>query len=151
MGAYALGLVGGPAASPAAEPLLVGPDGKLAGKPTFRLLVQRLTRNVADDGDPAWSPDGKSIAFSSNRDGGQALYVADLTKEGEAVRLATSGPARSPAWSPDGGRLVYMCERNGQSDICVIDRDGTGERVVAGEPEDEIDPGVVARRHAHRL
>jgi len=41
----------------------------------------RLTCNDADDGSPTWSPDGKRIAFHSDRDGNYEIYVMELGKQ----------------------------------------------------------------------
>jgi serine/threonine protein kinase/Tol biopolymer transport system component len=60
----------------------------------------------ADDSQPALSPDGKQIAFRSERDGG-GLYVMGATGE-SAVRL--TGEGYDPAWSPDGAWIVYAAE-----------------------------------------
>jgi TolB protein len=59
-----------------------------------------LTNNPADDVWPAWSPDGKKIAFQSNRDGNLEIYV--MNADGTGPLNVTNNPARdeSPAWSP---------------------------------------------------
>ena len=65
---------------------------------------KRLTRSKADDGSPAWSPDGNSIAFASDRSNPRAheyeLYV--MTASGEDVRRLTTNDVwdREPAWRP---------------------------------------------------
>jgi eukaryotic-like serine/threonine-protein kinase len=62
--------------------------------------------SVADDTQPAFSPDGTRIAFRSGRDGG-GLFVMGAT--GESVkRVADSG--FNPAWSPDGENLAFSTE-----------------------------------------
>jgi DNA-binding winged helix-turn-helix (wHTH) protein len=101
----------------------------------------RLTSNVADDSEPAVSPDGRTVAFVSNRDGVPAIYLLALDRRDEPPgRVRTSGPARAPSWSPDGSRLAFVCQRDGQADICLVGRDGSNERVVAAQPQDELDP-----------
>jgi TolB protein len=68
-----------------------------------------VSKNAAFDGWPAWSPDGKLIAFSSNRAGpantGQIFVV---NPDGSGLRQVTSGPGgfAQPSWSPDGDRIV---------------------------------------------
>ena len=57
-----------------------------------------LAASSAYDGQFAWSPDAKSIAFISDRDGYEALYVADAS--GANVRRITSEPSLNPAWRP---------------------------------------------------
>ncbi|HEX7313495.1 MAG TPA: hypothetical protein VF297_06215 [Pyrinomonadaceae bacterium] len=57
--------------------------------------------------DPAWSPDGTHIAFSSYRDGNYEIYTMD-TVGGDIKRLTYTGAAEAePAWSPDGGSIAY--------------------------------------------
>jgi dipeptidyl aminopeptidase/acylaminoacyl peptidase len=82
-----------------------------------RVLTQ-LTSGAADDGDAAWSPDGKRIAFVSNRTGNPDgnentdvwVVAADNTDKGQTlIRVTTNpGPDESPAWSPDGRSLAYV-------------------------------------------
>ncbi len=64
--------------------------------------ARRLTRSERHDGDPKFSPDGRRLAFLSDRDGGQQIWVLDLSG-GDPVR-ATSFPTEISdyTWSPDG-------------------------------------------------
>lgn len=73
---------------------------------------------------PAWSPDGKRIAFSSTYEGNQEIYAADVDGQNR-VRL-TSDPAADahPAWSPDSRRLAFATNRWGDLEIAVVDADG---------------------------
>ena len=58
---------------------------------------------------PSWSPDGRSIAFLSNRAEGWDLYIMSASG-GEATRLTRGATADDPAWSPDGNWIAV--ERN---------------------------------------
>jgi Tol biopolymer transport system component len=91
--------------------------------------VTRLTNNLADDRNPAWSPDGSKIVFASNRGGragiGAVTHLFVMNADGTGVKQLTFGnlAADQPAWSPDGTRIVYH-ETDGLS---MINADGTGE------------------------
>ena len=73
--------------------------------------VTRLTHNPADDGYPAWSPDGRHIAFDSDRDGNREIY--GMNGDGSGVTRLTDHGADdfTPAWSPDGLRIAFASER----------------------------------------
>jgi TolB protein len=62
--------------------------------------LRNLTRNPAFEGDPAWSPDGRSIAFRSMRDGNPEVYV--MNANGSGQRNLTRSPANEGwfAWAP---------------------------------------------------
>jgi len=72
---------------------------------------RRLTSTKAAENSPAWSPDGRRVAFSSRREDDEVaqIYVIDVAGGGEARRV-TSSPlaARSPVWSPDGESILYQ-------------------------------------------
>jgi Tol biopolymer transport system component/DNA-binding winged helix-turn-helix (wHTH) protein len=130
------------------RPLIGGPgprrDGEAAvgaGVTHAPEVTVRLTSNVADDSEPAVSPDGRTVAFVSNRDGVPAIYLLALDRRDEPpLRVRTTGPASAPAWSPDGARLAFVCQRDGQADLCLVGRDGSNERLVVAQPQDELDP-----------
>jgi Tol biopolymer transport system component/DNA-binding winged helix-turn-helix (wHTH) protein len=69
--------------------------------------VQRLTANAADDMYPAWSPDGRDIAFLRSMPANQsALVLASAIGSGERT-VAVLPKVRSLAWSPDGRWIAY--------------------------------------------
>ena len=73
-----------------------------------------LTRDEYLDSDPFWSPDSRSIVYSSDRGGTMDLWVKDvdgpLSDGGRRLTMDT-GAELSPAWSPDGTRIAYVDER----------------------------------------
>jgi Tol biopolymer transport system component len=83
--------------------------------------VSRLTDNTASDSTPDWSPDGKEIAFGSNRDGKGAIYKMNADGSGQ-TKIDYQSPCIAPpdndlprclgdgdpVWSPDGTRIAFM-------------------------------------------
>ena len=84
-----------------------------------------ITTNQADDGSPAWSPDGKKISFVSNRNGGFVqIHVMDA--DGKNPNRLTEGVRdKYPDWSPDGQKIAFTSRPNGMAaHIAVMDADG---------------------------
>jgi len=70
--------------------------------------VTRLTADPAIEHTPTWSPDGKSIAFASNRSGNFAIYRMNIEAgEGSTEQLTSDANDRTPDWSPDGSRIAF--------------------------------------------
>ena len=89
-----------------------------------------LTYDDADDGSPAWSPDGQRIAFNSNRDGNYEIYVMNADGSGLTRLTHHDADDYAPAWSPDGQRIAFDSDReeNGEinGEIYVMNADGSG-------------------------
>jgi Tol biopolymer transport system component len=89
----------------------------------------RLTNNhPADDVQPAWSPDGKKIAFTSNRDGNFEIYVMNADGSNQ-VRL-TNDPAFEdslPAWAPDQTKIAFKKGNFSEAEIYVMNADGSNQ------------------------
>ena len=93
-----------------------------------------LTVIPGSDFDPAWSPDGKRIAFTSLRDGKKDVFV--LTVEtGAIVRLTTvTGDVQEnsqPSWSPFGNQIVYTVKRVNTYQVWVMSDTGQGNVQIA--------------------
>jgi len=110
------------------------------------------------DQDPAWSPDGRSVAFVSNRGGMPAVWVIEGV--GRRVRLVTvaEGRVRTPRWSSDGAWIVYAARGgNGDALYRVPAAGGASTALTAparGEEDDEPSPSpdgrLVAFTRRHR-
>ena len=74
---------------------------------------------------PAWSPDGKTIAFACRWDAGNAIYLVPASG-GQPTLVYDRQGACEPHWSPDGKRLVYETETH----VCTIGPDGKKNRTV---------------------
>lgn len=101
----------------------------------------RLTNNPKLDWLPVWSPDGKQIAFFSNRDGNWELYV--MTAEGEGILKLTSEQGKTgkkfvadPVWSPDSDYLLYTTRFENEEDeeIIKISLDGQHRLRLTNSP-----------------
>jgi Tol biopolymer transport system component len=102
---------------------------------------RRLTHNARPVA-PSWSPDGRMIAFGSDRDGNPEVYV--MNADGNDQRDLTRDPTkdRAPAWSPDGRKIAF--ERWGPAhagpEIYVMNLDGSGQRNLTRHPANDVHP-----------
>jgi Tol biopolymer transport system component len=100
----------------------------------------RLTDDPAGDDFPAWSPDGRHIAFQSSRDGHPAIYVMDADGANQTRLMAEQGSDTAPVWSPDGKHIAFVSNRDGDQEIYVMDADGSHETRLTDSPRDDNSP-----------
>jgi Tol biopolymer transport system component len=102
-----------------------------------------LIESTFADDRASYSPDGRRIAFCSDRaDDTMEVWLADADG-GNQVRL-THGPgsAQCGSWSPDGRSITFDSRgQGGHLDIWTINVDGSGLRQVTSDPADEFGPG----------
>src|SRR5262249_16061530 len=94
-------------------------------------VLTHLTFGAKVDAHPSWSPDGRQIAFSSDRSGIFQIYRKDVNGGGQEEQL-TSGPndKRLSDWSHDGKFLLYREEDpKTQSDLWVLPLDGSRKAI----------------------
>ena len=99
-----------------------------------------ISRHIADDDNPAWSPDGKHIAFSSDRSGNYEIYVVDI--DGTNLRNLTRNAKHdfTPAWSPDGKQIAFGSNRDGNAGIYVMNADGSDQKRLTENQTDSWHP-----------
>jgi Tol biopolymer transport system component len=120
--------------------------------------VRQLTRPAESEVDrrPAWSPNGREIAFVHLRQIGEDAGHGRLTvisADGSSARTLSEAPLgveldQAPAWSPDGSKIAFTTSLNGRPspitqivvgrDLYVVGADGTGERRLTESAERDV-------------
>ncbi|MFN8588046.1 MAG: BamA/TamA family outer membrane protein [Candidatus Eisenbacteria bacterium] len=128
-----------PAWSPVSDSIVV--SGMHAGRSDLYLVdagtgaVSRLTDDTWDEKEACWSPDGRRLAFASDRlapvvlhpappDSGYGrygLFELELATGTVAKLLDTSGEDQCPQWAPDGRRLAFISNRDGAPNLYLFD------------------------------
>ena len=112
---------------------------------------RRLTNNRDADSSPSWSPDGKRIAFASDREGRVNIHgiptydICVMDANGGNRRNLTNNPSNdsSPSWSPDGKRIAFASDRGGPLlyfDIYVMDADGANQQRLTENRKNDWHP-----------
>ena len=107
---------------------------------------RQLTLNAGDNHSPVWSPDGRRMAFASNRDGPQQIYRTTLDVQPEQETLVF-GDGRTPgSWSPDGRSLFFhesYPERGRDIWVWTSDTAATGSgSLIIGTEANERAPAI---------
>ncbi|MBI3243114.1 MAG: PD40 domain-containing protein [Chloroflexi bacterium] len=107
-----------------------------------RLRLERLNTNKFSNTSPAWSPDGKQIAFSARSFDAQFdIYALKLDGSGELTKLTiSSGSDYSPAWSPDGKYIAFVSDRDSNYEIYVMNADGSAPTRITKNTDVDDEP-----------
>ncbi len=127
-------------AAPEGKRVVFEARGELFNVPAAEGFVINMTQSSgAFDQNPAWSPDGKTIAYWSDRSGEYEIYLQDSAGKSIPNKLTkrNKGYGYALFWSPDSKKLAFIDETN---DISIVDV-GTGEVVVAGNTDWNIGHG----------
>ncbi len=103
------------AISPTGARAVFAARGEILTVPAEKGDIRNLTNTTSVvERDPAWSPDGKSIAYFSDESGEYALHIRDQSGLGEVRKLDLGNPPTfysSPVWSPDSRKIAYTDKR----------------------------------------
>jgi len=102
-------------------------------------VVRQITFSAKDESSPRWSPDGKQLAFLSNREEQQQLYVMRMDGGEAAVITKGKRSVHAFAWSPDGKQIAYLApdaktdaeekKEKDKEDARVVDKDDKQPRL----------------------
>ena len=97
-----------------------------------------LTTGMAYDAQPRFSPDGKLIVFTSDRDGGDNVWTIDVaTKQTKLITRGKGNRYRSPEWTPDGNYIVVSRANTpiGPSKLWMMHKDAGGGTQLIRDPQ----------------
>lgn len=110
------------ALSPKGERALFVARGDIFSAPIEKGVPRNLTHSSgAHDKAPAWSPDGRHIAFLSDMTGEEELYIAPQDGSAEPAQLTTGGTAMryNPEWSPDSKKIAFA-DKDGKIYVLTV-------------------------------
>src|SRR5579871_77691 len=102
---------------------------------------EKLITSTRQNRNGVWSPDGKRIAFSSDRRGSWELWVANADgSQATQVTKFGHGDFGNASWSPDGQWIAFEARAQGRSDLLVISSSGGAVRRLLNEPSEQRSP-----------
>lgn len=97
------------------------------------------------DQNPAVSPNGRRVAWSTNRDGGSRIYVKNADGTGPETVLTTEGVARVHSWSPDGSQIYFNNNLGGfpgNNEVYRMNADGSSQTNLTNRGTSDVAPAV---------
>jgi TolB protein len=101
---------------------------------------RRVTVNRSLNILPAWSPDGRSLAYVSYRQGVPDVFRASIFEGRSANLTGGAGQSFAPSFSPDGKRIAYASTRSGNMEIWMANADGSAARKLTSSPAGDTAP-----------
>jgi TolB protein len=102
--------------------------------------VRAVTQNQSINLAPAWTPDGRKIAFTSYLKRNPDVYLIDIDGKNLQRFSAYPGLNASPSWSPDGKQIALMMGMEGKSEIVLVDSNGNSPKKLTKGHGNEASP-----------
>lgn len=140
-----------PSPSPSGQELVFSADfdgpgslwiSALDGSGLRKISPPSTTSLANTDMTPAWSPDGRHIAYWSLTGESRSSNIWVVQANGTyPLKLTANGANNSyPAWSPDGRKIAFVSDRDGSNDIWVMNADGTQPSKLVGSSGQKSNP-----------
>ena len=100
----------------------------------------RLTSDASNDTSPVWSPDGRKIAFVSDRDGNREIYVMNADGSDQLNLTRDAADDWTPCWSPDGQRIAFASFRDNNWELYVMSADGSDPKRLTNNSAADYSP-----------
>jgi hypothetical protein len=97
-----------------------------------------VTNHPAFDLNPAWSPDGTRIAFTSDRDGNYEIYTMNVDGSNQTNVTNNAADDFFPTWSADGSTIAFSSNRGGDFDVYTMNSDGSNPTNITNDPADDF-------------
>jgi TolB protein len=101
---------------------------------------RQVTTNRSLNITSVWSPDGRSLAYTSYRRGPPNIFIANIYEGTGGELTKPEGQNWTPAFSPDGTRVAFSSTRDGNAEIYLANRDGSNLRRLTNQAGADISP-----------
>jgi len=100
----------------------------------------RLTNTPSNETLPVLSPDGRKIAFVSDRDGNREVYVMNRNGSDQTNLSRNAADDWTPSWSPDGTEIAFASFRDGHWELYLMTAEGTSQRRITSHSAADYSP-----------